>query len=171
MEFIEIGVVTKPQGIAGEIKVHPYTDDIQRFCDLKSVFLEQKGNKVNYEVESVRVNANAAYLQLAGVDTRNDAELLRGVSVWVDRAHAVELPEGSYFICDLIGMRVTADGKDLGVLADVLQYGAADVYVVKTSQGKLSFPALKRVIKKVDPEQKHMELDAAALEEVAIHEN
>ena len=131
MDFIQIGKIVKPQGIRGEVKVLPMTDHLERFLELKEVFLEQKGEKVQTKVMGARIGADAAYLFLERVYDRNAAEALRGCALFVDRAHAAELPEGRYFIVDLIGAEVfSKEGKRIGVLKEVLQPGANDVFVV-----------------------------------------
>ena len=92
-KFLLIGQAVKPQGVRGEIKVLPATDDVERFCDLENVFLDEKG-EICKKVESARTREGFAYVKLEGVDDRDEAECLRGCSFYIDRAHAVPLPEG-----------------------------------------------------------------------------
>lgn len=83
-------------------------------------------------VSDVGVREDAVYASISGVTTREDAERLRNVYLCVDRAHAVKLPPGRYFVVDLVGCRVCGtDGAEYGVLTDVLETGANDVYVIK----------------------------------------
>ena len=150
-KFPLIGQAVKPQGVRGEIKVLPATDDVERFCDLENVFLDEKG-EICKKVESARTREGFAYVKLEGVDDRDEAECLRGCSLYIDRAHAVPLPEGRYYISDLIGMRVEDEtGAELGRLSDVMQAGGNDVYEVAGGR-TFRFPALKRVLKSVDVE-------------------
>ena len=125
-----IGEVLKPQGIRGEIKVKPITCDPERFYDLEQVFFARGDAYQPVKVRSARVDANGAYLLLEGVSDRNQAETLRGELLYVDREHAVQLPEDAEFICDLIGCHgADSEGRDLGELTDVMQPGGNDVYV------------------------------------------
>ncbi|MEZ4357595.1 MAG: ribosome maturation factor RimM [Eubacteriales bacterium] len=170
MNFIEIGIILKPQGIKGEVKVKPFTDDVNRFLDLKNVFLDENGYDKR-EVKTSRVHNGFAYLLLDKVSSANDAENLRGFSLYIDRKNTIKLKKGAYFICDLIGLNVEDDkGNILGQLSDVMQHGAADVYVVKSINGNFSFPALKRVITKIDLENNLMRLNKKSLDEVAVYE-
>lgn len=167
-DFLRIGLVVKPQGVRGELKVQPLTDDPGRFAALQSIYLEGKGGMAPHAVTSVSVREDGVYLKMEGISDRNQAELLRGCYLCVDREHAVKLPEGRYFICDLIGCRVLdSGGRELGVLSDILQHGAADVYVV-SGERPFMVPALKKLLCEVDVQNKRIVLDASVLEEVAV---
>ncbi len=168
--YLMIGQAVKPQGIRGEIKVLPLTDDPMRFMDLKSVFLDERGER-ECEVKGARVQAGFAYVALAGVEDRNAAERLRGCGLYVDRKNAAPLPEGRYYIADLIGMEVYDErGEKLGTLTEVTQAGGNDVYEVKGARA-FRFPALARALKKVDVEGEKMVLDSAALREIAVYDD
>ncbi len=104
-EYLMIGQVIKPQGVRGEIKVLPLTDDPERFLDLARVFLDETGGEA-LAVRAARTREGYAYLCLAGVEDRDAAEALRGRELFVPRAEAAPLPEGRYYIADLIGMQV-----------------------------------------------------------------
>ena len=170
MDFIEIGIVLKPQGIKGEVKVKPFTDDINRFLELENIFLDENGYDKR-EVMASRVNNGFAYLLIKNVGSIDDAEKLRGCLLYIDRQNTIELKEDAYFIRDLIGLNVEDEkGNPLGRLSDILQHGAADVYIVESLKGRFSFPALKRVIIKIDIDNKIMRLDKKNLDEVAVYE-
>ena len=90
-------------------------------------------------------------LKLKGIDDINAAEVYKNCYIKIDRKDAVQLPEDSYFIVDLIGLNVYADdGKELGNIIDVYPTGANDIYVVKDELGKqILLPGIKEVIKEV----------------------
>jgi len=169
--YLCVGTIVKPQGIKGEVKVAPETDDIARFGRLKRVFLLENGQYTPLKVLSGRTREGFAYLTLEGFADMNAAETLRGKDLYVSREDAVKLPAGRYFIADLIGCRVQDDqGKDLGTLQDVLQAGGNDVYVVKKDGEKdLLFPAIRALLKTVDVESGRIVVDAARLTEVAVY--
>jgi len=171
-EYFELGRILKPQGVKGEVKLDAFTDDLSRFLDLDFVYFknaEAGYRRVN--VEKTRIDARYAYLKLQGIESRDDAETLRGVFLYIDRAHAAKLPEGSYYIQDLIGCRVTDQtGKSLGVLQDILQNGAADVYVIKMEKGTCLFPSVKHVVLNRDIESGIITVDAQKLAEVAVYD-
>lgn len=147
-EYLRVGVISSVHGVKGEVKVFPTTDDLDRFKDLKKVFLDMKKEKRELEVEGVKFFKNQAILKFKGIDDRNEVEAFRGLDLLVDRENAVELEEGEYFICDIIGFKVVTDeGEDFGSLEDVMETGANDVYVVKTKDGKeVLLPAIDECI-------------------------
>lgn len=171
-EYLLIGEILKPQGIMGEVKVQPITDDPGRFIRLQQVFLENGEGYEPWPLIHARVGGGFAYLTLEGVSGREDAEKLRGRKLFVDRANAVPLQENEAFIADLIGCRaVDTQGSLIGTLVDVLQPGRTDVYVFDTPRGRMLMPALKSAIPKVDVQARLITLDADRLSEVAFFED
>jgi 16S rRNA processing protein RimM len=111
-----------------------------------------------YAVERARLAPHARgvalILRLAGLTDRDEAEALRGWLVQVPENEAWTLPEGRYYWHQIIGLRaVTADGRALGTVADILETGANDVYVVAREGGELLVPAIKDVVKEIAPER------------------
>ena len=168
-EYLLIGQVLRPQGIKGQVKVRPDTDDPARFEDLETVYIKN-GNAYNpISVDEVSVRDDGVYLRLNGAQTRDEAEKQRNWLLYVDRAHAVELNENETFICDLIGCRaVDTTGRELGTVKDVLQPGGNDVYVISTPKGEMLLPALKFVIPSVDVQKGEIIVDEKRLPEVAV---
>lgn len=167
-DTLRIGRILKPQGVHGQLKILPLTDDPERFSLLDEVLLENKEGMKAVKIRSAQKRMDAVYLDLEGVESREDAEKLRGIYLAVPRDKAIELPEDHEFICDLIGCEVfTGSGQKLGELKDVLQYGAADVYVIE-GERNLMVPALKKLFTEVDVANKRMVLDEKVLEEVAL---
>lgn len=172
LEYLLIGEITKPQGVHGELKLRPATCDVSRFEGLEYVYLQRDGEYVKTAVHVRKVNEDAVYLRMEGVETRNDAEELRGQLVYIDRAHAVELDEDTNFICDLIDLEgVMDDGTAVGRLIDVMQPGGNDVYVFKGARGEVLVPALRDVVREVDPRGGRIVLDAARMAEVAVYDD
>ena len=168
--YLAIGQVLKPHGVRGEVKVKPLTDDPRRFFALERVFLRDSEGYAPHGAHCIRVHDGFAYLRFDGAEDRAAAETLRGQLLYVDRAHAVELPEDTEFICDLIGcVAFDTRGERVGALTDVLQPGAHDVYVFDTPDGELLVPALKRVILEVDVAARRMLIDSRTLAEVAVY--
>ena len=168
--YLMIGQIVKPQGVRGEVKVLPLTDDPERFCELAQVYLDEGGQTL-VKVESARTREGYAYVKLEGVDDRDQAERLRDTFLYVARADAAPLPEGRYYIADLIGMQVVGqDGAELGTLSDVMQAGGNDVYEVRGKR-TFRFPALRRALLDVDVEAGRMTLDRNALSEIAVYDD
>lgn len=170
--YLKVATAAKPRGLKGHLKVIPHTDDPDRFYDLSGLYVWRDGAFSVLPLEQVQVNGAEVVVKLAGVDDRDAAETLRGVDFYVRPEDAPVLEEGAYFIVDLVGCRVVDETRSYGVLTEVMQMGAADVYVVqREGGGTLMFPALKRVLRRVDIPDKRIEVDAAALEEVAVYED
>ena len=109
---------------------------------------------------------------LEGVRDRNAAEALRGVKLWVDRAHARELGEDEVYIADILGAEAyDTQGGRVGTLREVLTPGGVDVFVFDTPTGTLMVPALKTVLLELDAENGKIVLDEKRLEEVGLYED
>ncbi len=164
MNSLVVGTVLKPQGIRGEIKIKPFTDSAETFRAFKRVFLGGE----EYKVLSVRTGDGFVYLGLRGVPDRNAAELLRGREVTILREEAPALPEGSYYIADLLGSEiVTETGEVLGTLTGITQ-ASTDVYTMSANGREILFPAAKGVVQQVDVENKKITVDRKRFFEVAV---
>ncbi|MCD2492645.1 ribosome maturation factor RimM [Lacrimispora sp. NSJ-141] len=150
-----VGVISSTHGIRGEVKVFPTTDDASRFLTLRQVILEAERETRELEIEHVKFFKQFVILKFKGIDDINDVEKYKGAELWVTRENAVPLQEGEYFIADLIGLPVVTDeGGTLGVLKDVLQTGANDVYEVTMENGKeLLLPVIDECVLNVDLEK------------------
>ncbi len=154
IDRFHIGKIVNTHGVRGEVKILPDTSDINRFSKLKKVTLSQNGKETEYKVLRGAANGNTAILKLEGVDTPEQANLLRGAEIIIDRADAIKLPENTWFIGDLVGCEVfEEDGNSLGKLTNVYETGSNDVYEVTDELNrKLMVPALKQVLLNVDVE-------------------
>ena len=143
-DYLQVGVITSTHGIKGEVKVFPTTDDPNRFRALKDVVLDTGKEQIPLEIE--------------GVDNINDIEKYRKMPLLVSRENAVELEEDEYYMADIIGMDVyTEDGEKFGVLEDIMETGANDVYVVSTeAHTEVLLPAIHDCILDVDTENRKM---------------
>jgi len=154
-ELFSIGKIVAPHGVRGDVRIIPMTDFPQRFYDLKEVYLDDHGQLA--AIENVRPHQNFFLIKLFGYNCMDSAATLRGKFLKVRRDQLVSLPEGHYYIFDIIGLRAfTEDGDFLGEITDVLETGSNDVYVVnqkeEISKTPLLIPALKEVVKKIDIE-------------------
>ena len=156
--FLEIGQIVNSDGLKGQMKIVPFTDDITRYSDLKTIYIEMNKQLKEFKIEQVKYHKNNVLIKLEGIDDINDTEQFKNCYVKVDRTNAVELPEDSYFIVDLLGLEVfTEDNNLLGKIVDVFPTGSNDVYVVKDELGKqILLPAIGEVIKNVDIPNKKM---------------
>lgn len=154
-ELIKIGQVINTHGYKGGLKIYPLTDDPHRFFDLQRVFIDQN----QYTVVQVQLHQKFVLLTLQEITDMNEAEKLKNFYVEIPREEVRPLPEGSYYIFELVGLPVYENGQMLGTLANVLHTGSNDVYVVQTPEGKEFYlPALKSVITQIDLEAGRIEV-------------
>lgn len=155
-DYLRVGVITTTHGIKGEVKVFPTTDDMERFKELKQVYLDTGKEYIPLEIEGVKFFKQMTILKFKGIDNINDIEKYRGKDLLITREHAVQLKEDEYFIYDLIDSEViTETGERLGILTEILKTAANDVYVVRMENGKeILLPAIKECILNIDLENK-----------------
>jgi 16S rRNA processing protein RimM len=148
-EFLEAGKIVTTHGIRGEVKIMPYCDSPELLCEFDRLFLGK--NKGEVAIERARVFKSTVIAKIEGVDTPEDAEKLRNKMLYMHRDD-LELDEDTYFISDLIGMEVRdADsGQVYGEIADVMQTGANDVYVIKGADREYLVPAIADVVVSTD---------------------
>ena len=154
-KYLEIGQIVNTFGIKGMVKIKPFTDDINRFDKLKKVYIKNKESKKEYQIQEVKYHKNMVLMKLEGIDTVEQADLLRQSYLLVNRDDEEPLEEGVYYIVDLIGLEVyTDEGVLLGNVDDIFNTGSNDIYVVKDGKGKqILLPGIPDVIKDVDLEE------------------
>ena len=152
MDTLEIGKIVNTHGLRGEVKIVPWTDMPEVFEAISYAYI--KGEK--REIKSVKYQKNNIIVKFSGIDDINQAELLKNTVITTDREELGELPEGVYYITDLLGCEVVTDsGETVGTLSDVLPTGSNDVYVVKRDGKKdLLLPVIEQVVLDVNIEEK-----------------
>lgn len=147
-KYLETGRIVAVQGLAGEVRVEPWCDSAEFLCGFDTLYFS-KGEKP-VEIEYSRKHKNIVIMKLRGVDSIEEAQLLRGKILYIDRDD-VELEEGSYFVQDLIGLTVSGDdGRVYGKITDVFRTGANDVYTVKDGEKEYLVPAIPDVVLDTD---------------------
>ncbi|HJB82090.1 MAG TPA: ribosome maturation factor RimM [Candidatus Mediterraneibacter intestinavium] len=156
-QFLQVGVISSTHGIRGEVKVFPTTDDAARFKELKKVLLDTGKERIELEIQSVRFFKQFVIVKFKGIDNINDIEKYKGKSLFVAREDAAQLEEDEYYIGDLIGMDVFTEEGHFGVLRDVMETGANEVYIVDSdSHGEVLIPAIRQCVLDVDVEENRM---------------
>lgn len=158
--LLQVGVITSPHGLRGEVKVFPITDDVNKFKKLKNIILDTGKEKLMLEIGGVKFFKKFVILKFKGIDDINDVEKYGKATIWITREQSGAAKKNEYFIVDLIGLRVfTDDDKEFGSLVDVIQTGANDVYVIDTPKyGEVLVPAIKDCILGVDIESKRIDI-------------
>lgn len=154
MKRLEVGQIVNTFGIKGFVKVKPWVNDIERFDELKKVYVKIKKETQKLEIEEVKYHKGMVLIKFKGIETIEQAEKLRNCYLEIDREDAIPLEEGTYFIADLLDSDVyTEQDEFLGKLEDIYNTGAKDIYVVKNELGKtILLPGIPEVIKEVDIE-------------------
>jgi 16S rRNA processing protein RimM len=153
---IQIGKIVAAHGIRGVVKVYSYAESAQCYTAEGTIALiDPDGAEQRYKVLWAKPHKNSLRLALDGVTTRTDAEALVGCTLWISRASLPTLDEDTYYWVDLIGMAVHGqDDEYLGRIADIIETGANDVYVVETPKGypvkEILLPAIASVVIEVD---------------------
>lgn len=171
-KYFKVGIITSTHGIRGEVKVYPTTDDAKRFKRLKEVYYQKPGeepaagkgrNRTEPEpdasspvlkIQEVKFFKQFVLLKFQGVDSVEEARKYCRGALFVSRENAVRLKKDEYFIADLVGLAVRdEDGSEIGILKDVLETGANDVYVIGLHDGReLLLPAIRECVLEVDIE-------------------
>ena len=168
-EYLMIATVLKPQGVHGECKLRSYAADIDLFYKWSTLYVKNENGFYPVSVHVSRIKDGFVYAVLNHSDDADSAEKYRGIDLYVDRAHAKAVEGNEVLIEDLIGCEAyDRDGKTIGKLSSVLQYGTVDTWVFNTENGTLMVPALISVFPEVDAEKKIILVNRERLEEVAV---
>jgi len=159
MDYTIIGKITNSHGIRGDIKIFPLTDDPERFFQLKEIFVGEKKELVS--ISDAKLHKGLVLIHFKGLDNINDILKYKDEFVYIKDEDRVTLPKDHYFISDLIGCNVILkDGSRIGIIKDVLQGIANDVYIVKSKDDKeYMIPAVGEFIVSVDIQNKEITID------------
>ena len=160
--FVAVGKISSPVGLRGELKVIRWTDTVERFELLKKVWIgNDESSKKEFGVEGVRISGAHVVVKLAGIDDRTAAERMVDKLMLIPDEETVQPGKGTYFIDDVVGMKVvTEEGKEVGVVCEILRYPSNDLWQVDSGSRIISIPAVKEFIRRVD----------VATKTVVIHE-
>ena len=148
-QYLETGKIVNTHALAGAVKVMPWSDGPQFLKGLRRVYIDGK----EYKVLSASIQKGFVLMKFEGVDSVEAAMRLRERIVYVDRDD-VRLPEGRFFVQDIIGMTVhdLRGGRDIGTLKEVLNLPAGDIYAVQNGKEEYLIPANPVFVKEIDAE-------------------
>ena len=160
-EFITIGKVVSTQGNKGEVNILPLTDSTDRFKNLVTVFLRNNNSQTTLNIEKIRIKEDTVILKLKDIENIEEAKMIVGSFLEVERKNALKLPKDTYFIFEIIGLEVyTENNIFLGKVENVISTGSNDVYIVKGKNKKeLFIPAIREVVKNVNLEKKRITIN------------
>ena len=153
-EMMKIGKITRHQGNKGEVRVAPLTDYPERFKRLKTVFLAAGRDKKELTIEQVRYHKGFVILKFVGFDSIEQAIEHKGYIVKIPESKAVDLPEDTYFMHQILDLKVfTKQNKYLGTVEEIIETPANDVYRVVNGDQEILIPALREVVREVNLEE------------------
>lgn len=157
MERYKIGRIVNAVGLKGEVKVYNYSDYKERFEEIETVFVEDE----KYQIVNARYMKDVAILKLEGVEDRNGAEALKDKDLYITEEMLRTLPEDTYYIKDLIGIKVTdSNGEYVGIVSDVLKNNAQDLYEIELeNKKKFLLPAVEEFVLNINMEEKTMKIN------------
>jgi 16S rRNA processing protein RimM len=163
-ELVIIGRITRPREVRGEVWVLPMTDIADRFLQLKTIFLISPRKTVRKKISSARYINGAPVIHLEGIATREEAAKLTDYELAIPKDEVAKLPENRFYQFDLIGCAVYDGETELGKVTNVEQYPANDVLSIEATDGTgYSLALVESFVKKIDMEQKRIEIDASGL--------
>ncbi len=151
-EYLELGQIVNVKGLKGEVKINSFAEDDTVFETLSKVYLKIKDELFEKEIEKVGYSKNQVILKFKDCNSIEEAENLRNIYIYVRKKDLGDLPNGVYYIADLIGLDVyTEEGIVLGKVDDIYSTGANNIYVIKDDEGKQRLlPGIDEVIKKIN---------------------
>ena len=150
LQFVEAGEIVTTHGVKGEVKVLPWLDSVEDLCDFDRCLIDGK----EFEIEQCRVQKTCNLVKLAGIDTMEAAQLMRGKTILLYRE---DIDDEVIFAAELLGMEVFCEGKKIGKIKDVLDYPGNSVYVVKGDY-EYMIPAVKEFILSTDMQKNEMQV-------------
>lgn len=150
LEFLQAGEIVTTHGVHGEMKVLPWADSPEFLLDYNRIRIGGK----DYAVEGCRIQKTCNLIKVKGIDTVEAAQALHGKTVEIYRCDA---PDDLIFAAELIGVKVYCDGKQIGEIADVLDYPRNKVYVVR-GEHEYMIPAVKAFVLSTDMDKNEMQV-------------
>lgn len=156
MEFLEVGKIINTHGLRGDVKIVTWTDYPEDFEEIEKVYVRRKTGDEVLTITNVKYQKNNIIVKFKEIADINEAEKYKNLVLFADREDLPELEEGAHYIADLIGLDIVdEEGELIGVLVDVFNTGANDIYDVKREGKKnLLLPVIDEVVKNIDLENK-----------------
>ena len=156
MDFLEVGKIINTHGLRGEVKIVTWTDYPEVFEEIGAVYVKVCTDAEKMTIKNVKYQKNNIIVKFAEINSIEEAEKYKNAVLLAERDALGELPEGVYYIADLIDCVIFEEnGEKIGVLQDVFSTGSNDVYDIKRENKKnLLIPIIEGVLKSVDIENK-----------------
>ncbi|MBV5317490.1 MAG: 16S rRNA processing protein RimM [Desulfobulbaceae bacterium] len=165
--YVMVGIVIRPHGIKGDLKVHPYTEEPGNFCRYRRLYLsaDAEGAKVPYVNAQSRVNGNTVILRLEECTTRDRAEQLAGMKIWVAVVDLPPVGTDEFYLYTLEGKQAqTLTGLSLGTVTAILSNSGQDILIIKDAQNEYLVPLVRAFFVTIDDEKVVLDLPPGLLE-------
>jgi 16S rRNA processing protein RimM len=153
MGLIPFGKISKAHGLSGELRIHPFSRQLENLSRLERIFIQKVGKEKPQEFTIIRrrLDKKSAIVELEGVKSLDDAEKLRGCSVMVDTSDLADAEEGEYYWFQLIGLKVyTTEGGYLGLVENLIDRTSQSLLVVKEGEKEFLIPMIDTVVKEIN---------------------
>jgi len=154
MKYLKIGLIKKTHGLRGELKILPLTDEPSRYKSIKNIFIEKNGIFNKYVIELVRETPNDIIVKLFSIESIEEANNFKNCYIYIDRVEGLPLNDWEYYSEDIIGCEVFYNNVSMGIVLDLVNFGANDNLVIEYSDREVFFPFSKFYIDKIDLEPK-----------------
>jgi len=152
-ELVSLGVVVKPFGVKGWLKVYPYTNVFENFERKQLYFLDPKpgSEPFSVEIEDARIHSRCIVLKVSGIEDRDSAEKLRNFQVFIPKEELEPLDEDEFYYYEVIGSEVYIGDEMVGEVRDVIESAASEVFVIITPEAKeVLVPVVSEFVEKID---------------------
>lgn len=158
-QLLEIGYLGKPHGLRGELRLTLHNPEGEALDCVERLIVRSNGRSEELAVEAIRGGSNAVLVAFSGVESRNDAERLKGATVFVYRADLPPLEAGEYYLSDLVGATVLGPAGEVGKVVELALYPTVDSVVIRGVEGqRLEQPLVEPWLESVDAEAKLIRL-------------
>lgn len=158
MDLLEVGKIVNTHGLRGEVKIITWTDYPEVFEDIDYIYVKKKNDYERLDINGIKYQKGNIIVKFRQLQFIDEAEKYKNQVIYCERELLGALPDGVYYIADLIGLKVvTDDGREVGVIADVFNTGSNDIYDIKREgQKNLLLPVIDEVVKNIDIENKQV---------------
>ncbi|MBX3272856.1 MAG: 16S rRNA processing protein RimM [Sandaracinaceae bacterium] len=149
--LVALGAVTRPHGVLGEVRVHPFNPESELLVTVAQVVLRSPQTERTLAIRSARRHGDVVLMTFEGVRGREAAEALRGLEVCVPREVLPPVGPDEHYHVDLVGLRaVDPGGNDRGVVSDVIRYPSVDCLLVEGATEAWEVPLLEPYVRAVE---------------------
>lgn len=165
--FVLLGTVTRPHGLRGELKIRPFTAAPGNFSRYRHLYLSVDGGKtkVPYTNVQARVSGNTVILRLEECSTRDQAEQLVGMQIWLASRDLPPIDKDEFYLYTLEGKQArTTTGRILGTVSAILSSSGQDILIIRDTEGEYLVPAVREFFVAIDDEKVVLDLPPGLLE-------